>query len=78
MVDVSQSSMEIPSVSNFLALKNGKDVVNKLFEEDLMTMKKLQREKEVEKLRNRVDNQLSYGPSSVQSSSTQQQLQAIN
>lgn len=32
MVDVSQSSMEIPSVSNFLALKNGKDVVNKLFE----------------------------------------------
>ncbi len=47
MVDVSQSSMEIPSVSNFLALKNGKDVVNKLFEEDLMTMKKLQRERDV-------------------------------
>ncbi len=78
MVDVSQSSMEIPSVSNFLALKNGKEVVNKLFEEDLMTMKRLQREKEVEKLRNRVENQLSYGASSVQSSSTHQQLQAIN
>jgi hypothetical protein len=47
MVDVSQSSTEIPSVSNFLALKNGKDLVNKLFEEDLMTMKRLQREREV-------------------------------
>jgi hypothetical protein len=78
MVDVSQSSMEIPSVSNFLALKNGKEVVNKLFEEDLMTMKRLQREKEVEKLRSRVENQLSYGASSVQSSSTHQQLQAIS
>lgn len=43
MVDVSQSSMEIPNVSNFLALKNGKDVLNKLFEEDLLMMKKLQR-----------------------------------
>lgn len=43
MVDVSQSEMAVPSVSNFLALKNGKDVVNKLFEEDLMMMKKLQR-----------------------------------
>lgn len=78
MVDVSQSSMEIPSVSNFLALKNGKEVVNKLFEEDLMTMKRLQREKEVEKLRNRVENQLSYGASSAQSSSIHQQLQAIS
>jgi hypothetical protein len=48
-------------VSNFLALKNGKDILNKLFEEDLLMMKKLQREKEVDKLRNHVDNQLSYG-----------------
>lgn len=38
-------------------------------------MKKLQREKEVDKLRNRVDNQLSYGnqPSPQQTSSFQQQ-----
>ncbi len=52
-------------------------MLNKLFEEDLMTMKKLQREKDVEKLRNRVNNQLSYAnqqPSygTQQSSSIQQ------
>ncbi len=43
-----------------------------------MIMKKLQREKDVEKLRNRVDNQLSYGNQqssygTQQSSSIQQQ-----
>lgn len=43
MVDITQSTLEVPNVSNFLALKNGKDVVNMLFEEDLVMMKKLQR-----------------------------------
>lgn len=49
--------------------------MNKLFEEDLLMMKKLQREKDVEKLRNRVDNQLSYGNQLLpqQTSSFQQQ-----
>lgn len=60
MVDINQSTLEIPSLSNFVVLKNGKDVVNGMFEEDLMMMKKLQRESDVQKLRNRVDNQLSY------------------
>lgn len=61
MVDLSQSTLEVPNLSNFLALRNGKDVLNRLFEQDLIMMKKLQRERDVEKLRNRVDSQLSYG-----------------
>ena len=60
IVKENQSENEIPSTSSYLRAKNAKEELKQRFEEDLNELKRLQKNKKVNKAANRMHGNSSY------------------